>query len=502
MFKKLFLSLLLIPFLVPSFVFAQEEENLEEELHAAPVQQVLEAVINVENNNVEVEKKSIKFDASKSLYNDEEDVTFTWDLGDGMIVSGMEILHTYKTVGKHVVRLTVSQGDKEDSSETLVFSYEKLLVLISNTSHDQEKILQMIETNKVNGVFIDLVSDFNSSASTENLVQKIAANSEDIKNTDIVIVWPDKVIDFSILTSYQEGSDIDFSEKTFVFITDENLGTVANFSQNIYEIIQPKKIIITRKESLPVLAEAKSIDEFLENIQKRLVDFEVIDENSSRWEIFNIFSVLIQFMLRKNIPIILILILPIIATAIAFMRQVVGLKTIGIYTPSIITLSLIVLGIKFGLFILALIVIFGTLIRVILNKFHLLYSSKVGVILTVSSFIIFLVIAMGTYFEIGGVSTIAVFPMLIMITLGEKFTNLYTEKGFKSAFLVTGETVVVTVLCYFFVTWGFLQTLVISYPGSMYLIAIVLNIVLGRYTGLRLSEYIRFRSLFIDIEEE
>jgi len=65
-------------------------------------------------------------------------------------------------------------------------------------------------------------------------------------------------------------------------------------------------------------------------------------------------SYLVGFMIDRGIPsnsIKLILMLPIIVTMIAFMKQVVGVTTLGVYTPSILALSFIAIDLRYGLLI-------------------------------------------------------------------------------------------------------------------------------------------------------
>ena len=53
---------------------------------------------------------------------------------------------------------------------------------------------------------------------------------------------------------------------------------------------------------------------------------------------------LIAFFIEQGVPeqtVLLLLMLPLIATLVAFFRQVIGIKAFGIYTPSIITFALL-----------------------------------------------------------------------------------------------------------------------------------------------------------------
>lgn len=489
---------------VPMLAFSQTTETgstiepFNGELHA-----VITSV-----DSVEVGKR-ILFHSDESEYDPSKEVNYTWDLGDGTIINGEEIVHMYQESGRYVVRLTLEQNDEKEIKETFIYVYERIIALISNTTKEQERKMRFIDEGRKSGVFIKLIEDIQESgaATEENLIKKMSENIELLKKTDMFIVWPNNTLDFSILTNFyrdMEEKKIDYSKKTFIFITENDIESVANFSQSIFDIIKPDQIIITRKQALPSLFITKTHNEFIEELEKQLLDFSIVNEQSGRHVILNVLSSLITFLLQKGIPsstIILILILPIIVTIVGFCRQVIGFTTFGVYTPSIIAISLIALGLKFGLIILLTIVITGTLIRMLLNRFRLLYIPKVAIILTISALVIFFLMVAGAWFEIAEVTTIAVFPMLIMTTLGEKFLALQSGKGLKSALTAILETTIVSLLCYFIVTWQALQTAVISYPGWMFTFVIIINIVMGKFTGLRLSEYIRFREVFEHMEE-
>ncbi|MBC9733466.1 PKD domain-containing protein [Nocardioides marmotae] len=55
-----------------------------------------------------------EFDASRSFDPDEDQLTYTWDFGDGSTGDGVDPAHTYATNGQRTVRLTVSDGAVQD----------------------------------------------------------------------------------------------------------------------------------------------------------------------------------------------------------------------------------------------------------------------------------------------------------------------------------------------------------------------------------------------------
>jgi hypothetical protein len=102
--------------------------------------------------------------------------------------------------------------------------------------------------------------------------------------------------------------------------------------------------------------------------------------------------------------------------------------------------------------------------------------------------------------------------MVILSTLVEKFVSIKTEKGLLTAVILMLETIVVSIFAYFIVggeiNLGFatiqldtIRNLILNYPEST-LLLLVLNFLLGKWSGLRLLEYIRFREVIRHLEEE
>jgi len=193
--------------------------------------------------------------------------------------------------------------------------------------------------------------------------------------------------------------------------------------------------------------------------------------------------------------------LPIIVTVVAFMKQVVGLATLGVYTPSILALSFIALDLSFGLLILFSILFIGTLVRLFLRRYRLLYIPRMAIVLTCVSLTILVLLYFGAMLNISSLAGIAVFPMLIMSTMVEKFVSIQGGKGLRSALTLVGEAVLVAILCYFVAEWPWLKVVVLGHPEIIFLFLLV-NIALARWGGLRLLEYVRFREIIRHAEEE
>jgi len=212
---------------------------------------------------------------------------------------------------------------------------------------------------------------------------------------------------------------------------------------------------------------------------------------------FNFMSFWVQKAIENGTSqemIVLILIFPIIATIIVLIRHIIGLKTLGVYIPSILAISFLATGLKIGLIFFLSILILGTLIRFVLIKLRLLYLPRIALILTFVSLLTFFLVVFASFFNVSKLTEMAIFPMLIMIILVERFINVQIEKGFNEALILTLETLAISIFCYFLMVSREVKTFILHYPGII-LIVILFNLLIGRWTGLRLTEYFRFQQI-------
>jgi len=209
-------------------------------------------------------------------------------------------------------------------------------------------------------------------------------------------------------------------------------------------------------------------------------------------------SPIIKFFMFQGVPfetVILILILPIIATLIALLRQVFGIKAFGLYTPLIVTFAFLATnGIKYGIIIFVLVILSGIIMRFVLKPFRLLFLPRVAIMVTVVALFILVMLTAGGSLRRTGLAAVSIFPILIMITLVEKFITVQIEKGTKTAAILAAETLAISILGYYLASWTMLISLLATYPWIV-LITIPINIALGKWTGLRAQEYFRFKEV-------
>ncbi len=447
--------------------------------------------------------KSVIFDASRLTHSlGDQSLTYEWLLGDGNREQGVEVVHSYAEPSEYDIELTIrNSAGEEETFEQPIFIYEKSFILVSNRSEQKERIAQFITAAREQGIYVDLLETFSSKSEfleEEELRQQLVENLSELESVENILIYTYGSSGLTVLTQLKDT----FKQKEIYFISDQNFSSLSNIAQGVYQSIDPSLLILTRFEALWVLLEVESLDQFTSVLEERGISFELVDGNLNLRP-WNFLSALVNSMIDKGVPsnmILLVLMLPIIVTVVAFMKQVVGIDTLGVYTPSILTLSFIALNLWFGLLIFVALLLIGGAVRHFLHRYRLLYIPRMAIILTFVSLTILLLLFLGAYFEIGNVAGVAIFPMLIMSTMVEKFVTIQSDRGFKGAIKVVLEVLSVSILCYFVADWGLLKTLVLGHP-EIILFFLIFNFLLARWSGLRLTEYIRFRELIHHIEE-
>jgi hypothetical protein len=208
-------------------------------------------------------------------------------------------------------------------------------------------------------------------------------------------------------------------------------------------------------------------------------------------------SPIVNYFVDQGVPmetVVLLLIFPVIATLIALFRQVIGIKAFGIYTPSIVIFALLAIGIKYGIVIFVSVILVGMLARYLLRKLRILYLPRVAITVSIVALAILGVLVFGGSQQRTGLAAVSIFPLLIMITIVEKFVAAQIEKGNRTAIILALETLAISLVGYFVAQWPALINLIVAYPWVI-LFTIPINVILGKWTGLRLIEYFRFREV-------
>lgn len=215
---------------------------------------------------------------------------------------------------------------------------------------------------------------------------------------------------------------------------------------------------------------------------------------------FNPLKYAIRGAIGAGVPantIVLLLLLPVIATVIAASRHLIGLRGFGIFLPAALSVVFIATGPVLGIGLFILIILVSFLIRFILRKtnFRLQYLPRAALLLWAVSLSVLGVLFLAPVISIPSLANVSIFPILILVLLAEDFTRVQLGKSAKTAFNLTFETMILALLSYFFMTLKPIREYALLNPEKVLIILLGINLLLGKYVGLRFMEFIRFRKL-------
>jgi len=204
-----------------------------------------------------------------------------------------------------------------------------------------------------------------------------------------------------------------------------------------------------------------------------------------------------NLLIQNGIPeyaVVSLLMLPLAVTLVVIGRQIIGIKGFGIATPVLVGYAYIATGFWAGIIIFFAIFCIGFVVRSLLKNVRLLYLPKMALILTgivIGTAILLPFIPDRNEIQFPG----AVFSFLILIISAEQFASFLIEHGPRKTLGIALETLAMATMIFFLITWQWLQSIIISYSVFILIAVILLNLLLGKWTGLRLSEYIRFKDI-------
>ena len=234
--------------------------------------------------------------------------------------------------------------------------------------------------------------------------------------------------------------------------------------------------------------EPEGRQEYLELFENRPVD---------RLTPFNFMAYAVQHAVSQDVPantIMLILLLPFLATIVAAFRHIIGLPSLGLLVPIAFSITLLATGISAGAVLLAAILLASGIARIVLKRLRIMQLPKMALSMLVVAVFIFAALTGSGAAGLLAVRQLSIFPVLLFILLSDRIVALLLERTMIETVQITLITLILGLLGFFLLSYQPIQRFILLYPEAVFLL-IPINIAIGRYFGLRLSEYFRFASV-------
>ena len=185
--------------------------------------------------------------------------------------------------------------------------------------------------------------------------------------------------------------------------------------------------------------------------------------------------------------------IPIGVLVILILRNLVGLQTLGTFTPVLIALAFRETQLGFGILLFTVITALGLSLRSYLEHLKLQMLPRLSVVLT---FVVVLIAAISLFSHKLGLErglSVALFPMVILTMTIERLSITWEERGANHALKVAIGTLFAASLAHLIMTVPELVYFVFTFPAIL-LILVGFMLAMGRYRGYRLTELVRFKA--------
>jgi hypothetical protein len=218
--------------------------------------------------------------------------------------------------------------------------------------------------------------------------------------------------------------------------------------------------------------------------------FERIQRSTRFLDRWSLFAIPNQFQEIFHI----LLLVPIGVLMISVLRNVIGFPTFGIFMPVLMALAFRSTGLAYGLGIFAAVVLMGYLLRRGIDRLRLLLVPRLSFLITfvILAFTVFALI--GSKFGVREFMAVGLLPFVILSMTIERFFILIEESGPFQAIKTAAGSASVAAITYKIIQIDPLQLTFFVYP-ELLLAIMGLLLLLGNYSGYRLSELLRFKIL-------
>ncbi|HEY9035811.1 MAG TPA: inactive transglutaminase family protein [Pseudomonadales bacterium] len=190
----------------------------------------------------------------------------------------------------------------------------------------------------------------------------------------------------------------------------------------------------------------------------------------------------------------LILLVPIGALMVILFRVFIGIRTSGTFMPVLLALAFLQTQLLTGLIIFLLVLAVGLGVRSYLSRLNLLLVARIAAVVVVVVIIMATISVISYKLHIEQALTVVFFPMIILAWTIERMSILWEEDGAKEAVIQIAGSLLVASAAYFMMTNPYIEHWSFNFPELMFAVLGII-LLLGQYSGYRLSELIRFRDV-------
>ena len=188
-----------------------------------------------------------------------------------------------------------------------------------------------------------------------------------------------------------------------------------------------------------------------------------------------------------------LLLIPLGAFLVVIFRNVVGLSTFGTFMPVLIALAFRETQLLWGIVLFSLMVGLGLAFRFYLDRLKLLLVPRLAAVMIMVVLLMVSVSVVTHKLGLQRALSVALFPMVIMTMTIERMSIVWEERGAGEAMKEGLGSLLVAAICYLLMSIANVEHIMFVFP-ELLLLLLAGTLLLGRYTGYRLVEILRFKT--------
>ena len=176
------------------------------------------------------------------------------------------------------------------------------------------------------------------------------------------------------------------------------------------------------------------------------------------------------------------------------LRNVIGIKTFGTFMPVLIALAFDKTKLLSGVILFIVVVGLGLLVRFFMEKIRLLLVPRLTAVLILVVVLMAFVSVVSNQLDFDVGMSVGLFPIVIMAMTIERICVAWDERGSGYALTQASGSLAVACLAYLVMSWPPLKHVFFVFP-ELLLVLFAMTLLIGRYSGYRLTELFRFKAL-------
>lgn len=258
---------------------------------------------------------------------------------------------------------------------------------------------------------------------------------------------------------------------------------------------QPPNYLLLYRGDYPLLRHRYTDQVVYDFTLRRIAAHEIVSDGATnRWRDFATAASMTHLSPNSQWAVKFLLLIPLGAVVVCFLRNVIGIPTLGTFAPVLIALGIHLAPLRWGVITIAAFLVVGLLVRYLLEGMKLLLVPRLSVMLTVVIIGMIALVAVTDHVESELGTIVGLLPVVILTMSIERCWLLEIEDGTGNMLKhVLGTLASVVLICLVF-RMRLLVNSLFALP-ELILVLIAVMLVLGRYTGFRVSELLRFRAI-------